>query len=315
MNRRQFLASSGVFAVGCSRPAPPPTPITPFAWPESVRVSSTATRTTPRSPVDVLEQFPELKPLLRVAVRLHPRFSEEPAPNRSKLGGQFLWPAAEEWPTCTELHVPMQPILQLTADDAAPRFPFRPKSDLFQLLWSPLLTRSGSPQIVGVWRNSTEVTGDLARTPKVATSPGWIPLPCRFFPERLSELPSPSAMPSSMREKIERATFPVDFVANLAASRGTKVGGWPRNSKVVATCRTCVHPMDYLLTVDSCEWTAPDAARWKPNEDRDEEGFRKAANFDFGRVDGSIQVYICLRCERWPLRGYFTTQGERLIEN
>ena len=52
------------------------------------QVSSTATRTTPARPVDITKEFPELKARLRVAIRLHPRASSEPAINESKMAGQ-----------------------------------------------------------------------------------------------------------------------------------------------------------------------------------------------------------------------------------
>ena len=70
------------------------------------RVPPTAVRTTPKPPADVLATAPELKGLIKVAARLHPRFSDEPKPDESKLGGRFLWPADEPWPTCDEHGIP-----------------------------------------------------------------------------------------------------------------------------------------------------------------------------------------------------------------
>ena len=69
---------------------------------------------------DVLAVAPELNGLTKVAVRLHPRYSEEPAADRSKLGGHFLWPAAEPWPVCDEHGIPHVPVLQLRSEDAPP---------------------------------------------------------------------------------------------------------------------------------------------------------------------------------------------------
>ncbi|MER6571892.1 hypothetical protein ABT288_38385 [Streptomyces sp. NPDC001093] len=58
-------------------------------------------RTTPPRPLDITEHFPELAPLARTAVRLHPR-AGAPTAADSSVGGPLLWPAGEEWPTCPE---------------------------------------------------------------------------------------------------------------------------------------------------------------------------------------------------------------------
>ncbi|GAA1015960.1 hypothetical protein Aple_011110 [Acrocarpospora pleiomorpha] len=60
-------------------------------------------RTTPLRPVDIASIFPELAPLARQAVRLHPR-PGIPTPYESSIGGPLLWPANEKWPVCTEMH-------------------------------------------------------------------------------------------------------------------------------------------------------------------------------------------------------------------
>jgi hypothetical protein len=62
---------------------------------------SRTTRTTPPRPLDVAVAFPELGPLARRAVRLHPR-AGAPTAADSSLGGPLLWPAAEPWPVCPE---------------------------------------------------------------------------------------------------------------------------------------------------------------------------------------------------------------------
>ncbi|WP_145911159.1 hypothetical protein [Kitasatospora viridis] len=56
-------------------------------------------RTTPPRPVDITAHFPELAPLARTAVRLHPR-AGNPTAAQSSIGGPLLWPAAEPWPVC-----------------------------------------------------------------------------------------------------------------------------------------------------------------------------------------------------------------------
>ncbi|NUP21138.1 MAG: hypothetical protein HOZ81_34740 [Streptomyces sp.] len=61
--------------------------------------------TTPPRPLDVPAHFPELAPLARTTVRLHPR-PGSPTAADSSLGGPLLWPAHESWPTCPEHNAP-----------------------------------------------------------------------------------------------------------------------------------------------------------------------------------------------------------------
>ncbi|MFE3459922.1 hypothetical protein ACFXKD_20450 [Nocardiopsis aegyptia] len=61
-------------------------------------------RTTPPRPIDVAAVFPELAPLARPAVRLHPR-PGSPSVGDSSVGGPLLWPAGEPWPHCESAHV------------------------------------------------------------------------------------------------------------------------------------------------------------------------------------------------------------------
>jgi hypothetical protein len=61
-------------------------------------------RTTPPPPLDITTVFPELAPLARQAVRLHPR-AGTPDEGDSSLGGPLLWPADAPWPTCGGLRL------------------------------------------------------------------------------------------------------------------------------------------------------------------------------------------------------------------
>lgn len=61
------------------------------------------TRTTPDRPVDIEAIFPELAAHRSVATRLHPR-PGAPTARQSSVGGPFLWPTGEPWPTCREPH-------------------------------------------------------------------------------------------------------------------------------------------------------------------------------------------------------------------
>lgn len=48
--------------------------------------------------------FPELVPLARPAIRLHPR-PGSPSVRDSSVGGPLLWPAGEPWPHCADAHL------------------------------------------------------------------------------------------------------------------------------------------------------------------------------------------------------------------
>ncbi|GLW54839.1 hypothetical protein [Kitasatospora phosalacinea] len=61
------------------------------------------TRTTPPRRTDVTAAFPELAPLARQTVRLHPRLGA-PTVHDSSVGGPLLWPAGEPWPVCHGPH-------------------------------------------------------------------------------------------------------------------------------------------------------------------------------------------------------------------
>ncbi|HEU5375660.1 MAG TPA: hypothetical protein VFV38_09495 [Ktedonobacteraceae bacterium] len=133
-------------------------------------------RTTPPPPFNITALFPELAPLARRAVRLHPRRGPEPRPGESKVSGTFLWPANEPWPMCSVGHAQTEPrrkqdaallskeaevwgpwneqhvnsfpmpagqphgayvgVIQLRAADV-PELGFPEGCDLFQLLWCP----------------------------------------------------------------------------------------------------------------------------------------------------------------------------------
>ena len=58
--------------------------------------------------------------------------------------------------------------------------------------------------------------------------------------------------------------------------------------------------MDFLLAVDSEEWQPPTAKRWKPAEDPDTEGHRRAAGLTYAKPNATVQVYICRRCDAMP---------------
>jgi hypothetical protein len=266
---------------------------------EKYRVPAGAVRTTPPPAVEIGKVVPELKPLAKVTTRLHPRYGDEPKPNESKLGGRFLWPGDEPWPTSGDVR--LVPVLQLRAEDAPPQFDFRPGTDLLQLLWCPRAERK--PVIA--WRKRSAVTGDLAPYPDTSQAiMDFVPVPCRVFPERVAEYPPTAILPASVTKAVGAVSGlgTTVYDARYAAASGTKVGGYPRwpGSPDPPACATCGWGMDYLLTVAGQEWDDAGKARWMPTEEaglKDVTGFQSAAGLNVG----SVLVFVCRRCEHWPI--------------
>ena len=75
-------------------------------------------RTTPPRPVDIAAVFPDLAPLARPAVRLHPR-PGHPTVHDSSVGGPLLWPSDEPWPHCTKECAPTQDPITLEGERRA----------------------------------------------------------------------------------------------------------------------------------------------------------------------------------------------------
>ena len=340
MNRRLFLLGGAATIAGCGRSAAPVAspPSVPKLTDEEVqrirtehtdrqlhlaelsrfRVEADAIRTSAPPPTDILAFAPELKPLVKVALRLHPRFGDEPNSDRTKFGGRFRWPASEPWPLCDEHRIPFVTVLQLRADDAPPQFPFRSGTDLLQLLWCPRDHGNATVKPLLVWRKQADLSGPIADPPEPDRAFfNYVPVPCRVFPERVAELPPWDAPPKVLRDKLATWTPPQhpdrpnakasDYYADLlSAAAGTKVGGYPRlrEGAMAPLCGTCKWGMDYLLTVAATEWSDHDRSRWRPLEERkqrDVKGYQQAAGLHFGER-GAVQVFVCRRCDDWPVK-------------
>ncbi|MET9693702.1 hypothetical protein ABZY81_35625 [Streptomyces sp. NPDC006514] len=185
------------------------------------------TFTTPRRPVEVTALFPQLAPLARPAVRLHPR-PGSPSAHDSSVGGPLLWPADEPWPYCHESHDqveqlyeaygvnvssdvdwhpgpnPMVPVAQLYVRDIPV---LRPpgRADLLQVLWCPFEHEPDlKPPTALFWRSSAEVTDILAAPPgPFAVEYGeYVPRPCVLAPEQITEYPNPLELSAELREQL-----------------------------------------------------------------------------------------------------------------
>src|SRR5262249_11478631 len=125
----------------------------------------------------------------RTAVLLHPRRGEAPA-DASKIGGLFLWPEDEEWPTCAEHKCPLVTALQLRKEDV-PEVGFRRGTDLFQVLWCPRYHDVGQCVFpMYFWRKRSRVITPVTTHPaSEVADQDYVAEPCVLTPERVIEYP------------------------------------------------------------------------------------------------------------------------------
>ncbi|WP_063734186.1 hypothetical protein [Streptomyces virginiae] len=264
------------------------------------------TRRTPPRPVDVEQLFPEVAPLRRQAVRLHPR-AGSPSWRDSSIGGPRRWPDREPWPLCPEHRgSPMAPIVQLYAADALGVVEFPPACDLLQVLWCPR-AHDGRWVLPEVHWRAAGAVGTVREAPPLpaGTPYGHVPKPCVVHPELITEYPSWD-LPYPLWDALEPRFAQVeaetgwDYQYHLSTAPGTKLGGYPGwgQDPQWPDCSGCGKPMDHLLTVASSE---ADAA-WTPFED---EGVRyESADLMLGDM-GGIYLFECRSCPGRPVKDRF----------
>jgi hypothetical protein len=176
---------------------------------EACRVGPGDKRTTAAPAFRIEDHFPELAKRSATTVRLHPRYGDEPAVDASKLGGMFLWPEDEPWPSCPHHQIPLVTVLQLRANDF-PEMPFKRGTDLFQLLWCPRehfdipeIREQPSPMYWAdprfYWRKSSKITRRLLPNPEPREAYfEYVPFPCRLLLERVLEFPSVYELPERL---------------------------------------------------------------------------------------------------------------------
>lgn len=298
------------------------------------------TKTTPPPRLNILEALPELADLTTMAIRLHPRRGEVPDPAGSKIGGLFLWPEDEPWPTMpshrihlpTENYVPngtpiaLVPVLQLNARDV-PDFPFPPDKDLMQLLWCPL--RSDEPPFFCIprvfWRNRVSITHPLVLIPPSPHADDYlVPKLCMLTFEHVMEYPDIEDLSEEQFNRfkawfdtkdIECDEYAEDECASsmyqfeLSVCPSNKLGGyvdWIQREEW-QFCDCCGQRMEHLLTLTDSEIGAD---RWLPLEDRelckDISSYRELYNPpDWSLGGGSMYYFVCHNCEDWPVKAVY----------
>ncbi|MCE9545079.1 MAG: DUF1963 domain-containing protein [Planctomycetia bacterium] len=233
--------------------------------------------------------FPELAAKAATSIRLHPRYGEEPAVDASKIGGTFLWPLEEPWPTCSAHGIPLVTVLQLRAADF-PEMPFPSGTDLFQVLWCPREHDDvpecrdkpcpmfwADPQFY--WRSRQEITRSRPDNPlPLEAYYEYVPFPCQLLPERVVEYPSVRELPEDFVQRIyewqartlaPNGTHAFEYEPELSVACGTKIGGYLNwiQDPWIPTC-DCGKLMEHLLTIASMEWNGI-IGRWTPVEEQE----------------------------------------------
>ncbi len=290
------------------------------------------TRTTPPRPVDIAAVLPELAPLARPAIRLHPR-PGSPSPQDSSVGGPLLWPADEPWPRChhashgpvaddwNEGPIALVPVAQLHVRDI-PLLRPPGRADVLQVLWCPFEHDPDyKPPTALFWRTAAEVTDVLAAPPEpVAVEyEELIPRPCTVSPDVVTEYPHPMELTEELRRRLAdpsrwRAAGVDDDYASapderygyeLSVAPGWKVGGWPSwglTDPVDRFCVVCETRMVPLLTIASNE-RKRHGHSWVPVEEQslalDDREVSNPPGVHVSRTN-HLQLYVCPESPEHP---------------
>lgn len=251
--------------------------------------------TTPAPCRDIAVLIPELSPFARTTTRLHPHRAARPLPTWvSKIGGRFLWPASERWPSCPECDVNLTPVLQLRSRDV-PDVTFPAGTDLLQLFWCPdeaAHRYQPAPRIW--WRAAASVISprtddpDLSGFPRTSDWEGYVPFECAIYPERVIEHPigddlyylAGEERAAQIRQLVENMDIgPADDLAErfngehglsglhslafyeLGQCPGSKVGGKPGFGREG-------RQLDHLVTLSTWEFDSASFRRWLAVEDQ-----------------------------------------------
>ncbi|WP_138897266.1 hypothetical protein, partial [Streptomyces chryseus] len=213
--------------------------------------------------------------------------------------------------------MPLLPVAQLYARDIP--FPCPPDADLLQVLWCPFDHEMAHPKTALFWRSSATVTDILDAPPEPPiVQDGWyLPEPCLFSPEQVTDYPHPGELSKELRDQLDDesrwATIdPAQYNAyaddpgelylnNLCTAPGWKTGGWTHWSPtdpVDRACPECGTEAVPLLTIASSEWDGG-SATWIAEEDRPTPGppplGARNGNFTLISITGgnNLQLHVC----------------------
>ncbi|MEU9233500.1 hypothetical protein [Streptomyces subrutilus] len=169
--------------------------------------------------------------------------------------------------------VPLLPVSQLYARDVP--FPRPAGADLLQVLWCPFDHAMAHPKTALFWRSSATINDilDAPPEPPVIQSAHYLPEPCLFSPEQVTDYPHPRELDKELRDQLDdrsrwEAIDPTQYNAyafdpgelylnNLSTAPGWKTGGWTRwdpTDPVDLSCPECGTEAVPLLTIASSEW-------------------------------------------------------------
>jgi hypothetical protein len=288
--------------------------------------------TTPPRPYHLLEDFPELAALSKVAVRLHPR-PGSPTAKQSSIGGPLLWPADEPWPLCCFEHaeftvnpcdgrrededpVPLVPVAQLFYRDV-PGLPFADRFDLLQILWCPrdhVNVRnqpSFCPAFQVRWRRADTIADILADPPRPDfTNRDYVPNTCAVQPEAITEYPDIRTLPEPLERALDewhRAEDEEDDECSTAYSFDTAhAPGWKAlgygmywgifdPAPVICECGTEQLPLFTAATGENNGWKS-----WQPLEEAGtDESYEGPVGVAIGRGN-ALQLFYCPKSETHP---------------
>ncbi|OKI75015.1 hypothetical protein [Streptomyces sp. CB02414] len=214
--------------------------------------------------------------------------------------------------------VPLLPVAQLYARDIA--FPCPPDADLLQVLWCPFdHAERAHPTTALFWRSSATVTDvlDAPPEPPVIQSQWYLPEPCLFSPEQVTEYPNPSELPEELRAQVEDmsrwasidpvlySNYAYDpgelYLNNLCHAPGWKTGGWTcwgLSDPVDRPCPECGTDEVPLLTIASSEWDAGSGtwvAEEEPTSPAPPPLGARDGNFTLIDIGGgyNLQLHVC----------------------
>ncbi|MFC9428296.1 hypothetical protein [Streptomyces sp. NPDC056987] len=214
--------------------------------------------------------------------------------------------------------IPLLPVAQLYARDTA--FTRPPDADLLQVLWCPFdHEEAAHPRTALFWRSSATITDvlDAPPEPPIVQLDCYLPEPCLFSPEQVTDLPNPMELDKELRdqmadisrwETIDPAlynTYADDpgelYLNNLCHAPGWKTGGWTRwglTDPIPRPCPECGTEAVPLLTIASSEWDSG-SKTWITEEERINPTPRllgtRAGHFTHLDIAGGydLQLHVC----------------------